>query len=483
MKYYILITSIILIFPFAMGAMTSEERERVGDMTAAVETAEVHQKSCLICFEPKNEDEVYKLSCGHTFCRECLTRTIDIAIGERAFVQLRCPDQTCKQSLSRVDIINITRNPATLTTIDDIQTLEWIAQQPNAKHCPTPDCSYIFLNDERCPQPIECPSCAHKYCSNCLFPHAVRMTCREAEAGRAIDRESDAWKLANTKPCPRCGTRIEKDGGCDWVQCTHCRLGFCYNCGGDHHALGCTRPPMVIEKVEEGSAEANPYEYERLAMFECDRLHHELADRQALNLERNRARRLRQPEDDHRLFEPGDIHYRLDYPGVVWAARPPIQARERLEGLRIVGIAGPAAPVIRVPEMVAPVPVREIPFQEERGAIVHHLPIEEHSEPRAEANAYIEKVEDFTSPATFCNWCMTYNCEKHRNIRICIHIPHHIFVEFISFLNKLIFKQRRCASLEYRKHPSCDRVVYTTTMPLIKIQELLAQVNHHFFDN
>ena len=52
----------------------------------------------------------------------------------------------------------------------------WIAQQPNAKHCPTPDCPFVFLND--CEQgPITCPSCNKTYCALCLFEHDKKISC------------------------------------------------------------------------------------------------------------------------------------------------------------------------------------------------------------------------------------------------------------------------------------------------------------------
>ncbi len=48
----------------------------------------------------------------------------------------------------------------------------------------------------------------------------------------------------STKPCPKCGVRIAKDGGCMFMMCSSCRTPFCWQCGlGDHHVWECNRPP------------------------------------------------------------------------------------------------------------------------------------------------------------------------------------------------------------------------------------------------
>jgi hypothetical protein len=32
------------------------------------------------------------------------------------------------------------------------------------------------------------------------------------------------------KECPKCSTKIEKNGGCNWVQCRNCAENFCWMC-------------------------------------------------------------------------------------------------------------------------------------------------------------------------------------------------------------------------------------------------------------
>ena len=44
------------------------------------------------------------------------------------------------------------------------------------------------------------------------------------------DSETVNWITANTKPCPRCGKLVEKNGGCNLMTC-RCGQHFCWLCG------------------------------------------------------------------------------------------------------------------------------------------------------------------------------------------------------------------------------------------------------------
>ena len=53
------------------------------------------------------------------------------------------------------------------------------------------------------------------------------------------ESETANWILANTKRCPKCQTRIEKNQGCNHMSCSQCKYEFCWICMGnwaDHGA-------------------------------------------------------------------------------------------------------------------------------------------------------------------------------------------------------------------------------------------------------
>ncbi len=43
------------------------------------------------------------------------------------------------------------------------------------------------------------------------------------------------WILANTRKCPNCNTRIEKNQGCNHMTCRLCKHEFCWTCMGERY--------------------------------------------------------------------------------------------------------------------------------------------------------------------------------------------------------------------------------------------------------
>ena len=208
--------------------------------------------SCNICLEDKQKEELKNLSCGHSYCNNCLNHLVDNAIRERNIDNLKCPNTDCAREMNEQDIRNITNNNhIKINAYSDIAVLKWIAQQANARHCPTPNCTSVFINDAENKQSIVCAECNQRYCSNCLFNHEQTMSCKAAEAARAGDHAYQEWKRINTKECPHCHATIEKDGGCPTVSCFRCKHIFCWNCLGpyNHVAHDC-RPvaPQVVNQ-------------------------------------------------------------------------------------------------------------------------------------------------------------------------------------------------------------------------------------------
>lgn len=56
---------------------------------------------------------------------------------------------------------------------------------------------------------------------------------RELTRLEASAAEADTARLITraTKPCPTCGTRIEKAGGCNHMTCRQCKAHWCWICG------------------------------------------------------------------------------------------------------------------------------------------------------------------------------------------------------------------------------------------------------------
>lgn len=215
---------------------------REAPAVAPVVAVAAQAAACNICLEDKQAGELITLSCDHAYCGDCLNHLVDNAIAEKSTAQLKCPNADCARPINERDVRAIANNDQIkLAAYGDIATREWIVRQPNARHCPTPDCSSVFLNDGANAQSTVCAECNHRYCSNCLFDHERATSCRAAEAARAGDNAYNEWKRLNTKECPQCRAAIEKNGGCSTVLCSQCMHAFCWDCKGpyNHQAHDC----------------------------------------------------------------------------------------------------------------------------------------------------------------------------------------------------------------------------------------------------
>lgn len=95
----------------------------------------------------------------------------------------------------------------------------------------------------------------------------------------ADDSETANYISAHTKDCPKCHICIEKNGGCNHMQCYNCKHDFCWMCLGDWKCHGseyyeCSRykenPNIAHESVHaqviftrliSGSSESLEYRY------------------------------------------------------------------------------------------------------------------------------------------------------------------------------------------------------------------------------
>lgn len=97
-----------------------------------------------------------------------------------------------------------------------------------------------------------CPECtnAFVYCPLCRRDHGS-LSCKRFQRLRhevfsgtkAKDRDSEGVVQRSAKTCPSCRMPIQKDGGCNFMDCPNCRRHFCWSCGrvlkGSHQKHAC----------------------------------------------------------------------------------------------------------------------------------------------------------------------------------------------------------------------------------------------------
>ena len=146
--------------------------------------------------------------------------------NEGNIAQAKCPMQHCHAPFTETDLPTIFGDDRALEEkYRDLQIRQMFEKR--LKKCP------------RCPNAVEvadgiinikCPECRFTYCSGCLLePHAGQ-TCDDARS--AAPNPFVATNECKPCPTPNCDAKIQKNGGCNYVQCPKCpRQEFCWFCG------------------------------------------------------------------------------------------------------------------------------------------------------------------------------------------------------------------------------------------------------------
>ncbi|KAK7182255.1 IBR domain-containing protein [Paraphaeosphaeria sporulosa] len=98
---------------------------------------------------------------------------------------------------------------------------------------------------------VTCPYCEEDMCLDCMRPSHGTNSCDEAK----LAEENQSLELIKgiSKPCPKCGANIQKNGGCNHMKCRHCKHDFCFSClvgfgPNMQHAEGCSeRHPNIMQ--------------------------------------------------------------------------------------------------------------------------------------------------------------------------------------------------------------------------------------------
>ncbi len=169
---------------------------------------------CTICMELLHKEVSHVCKCGETICLPCIRDTARMHSHQPS--KIRCAK--CNRPFRVERALDI----YSLQDLIESFRKEVTAASPDGKFCPTPDCTYHYIDEQ--PKSLslktECPRCKKTYCCHCLVNHEPAMTCQEATKMQTAEDDSRAWMIANTQPCPRCKTPVQKVDGCNHLHCS-----------------------------------------------------------------------------------------------------------------------------------------------------------------------------------------------------------------------------------------------------------------------
>eukprot|EP00434_Breviolum_minutum_P012346 symbB.v1.2.010880.t1/scaffold689.1/size246588/11 len=241
--------------------------------------------TCFICTEAKTEAERFlphrcSVEPEALCCRDCFVAWVQSQIDADSPV-IRCCH--CDLELS-------TRALQHLIDEDHWQQYCDAALQRSLKR------DALFIWCSKCPgggwvdsrQPTSscawsCPECSNQfvYCPQCRREHGT-ISCKrfqrlrkEVMTGKqSKDKDSEGMVQRSSKKCPSCQMPIQKDGGCNYMDCPNCRRHFCWSCGqimkASHQAHECDAGFEASEVVAKTSAGRPCVELTRLFMNVID---------------------------------------------------------------------------------------------------------------------------------------------------------------------------------------------------------------------
>lgn len=249
---------------------------------------------CGICLDYVPAEDAYALNCKHWYCSDCWRGYLSSSIGVTGGaggggVLPLCPAARC-QMLVPLDLPEMLGPPelyqvAYKALLKAFVEQQHLGRQGLATYCKNPRGCHgiVLLADDAGGTVASCSLCACSFCALCDLPPHAPATCELVamweekggylETGRDADVEARKLKHLTTRPCPRCGVRIEKNGGCPHMTCVQasCKyevncikivriasllidhfhtyvLQFCWECGGPFHTVvSCSRPRVIAD--------------------------------------------------------------------------------------------------------------------------------------------------------------------------------------------------------------------------------------------
>jgi ariadne-1 len=179
--------------------------------------------NCPICYDPMHEGEKLAMPCGHEFCMDCWHDFCANIIQEEgpSCVLATCPQAECDEVLTEVEV----EAAATecLAKFQSFQLRNFVESNCMTRWCPGKGCDRVACAPNASAMEQEgniahCDGCSTSFCLICgEEPHAPS-GCKELNRWLEKCRnesETANWILANTKSCPKCVSRIEKNQGCN----------------------------------------------------------------------------------------------------------------------------------------------------------------------------------------------------------------------------------------------------------------------------
>nr|XP_027211482.1 potential E3 ubiquitin-protein ligase ariadne-2-like [Penaeus vannamei] len=199
------------------------------------------QASCPVCLAPMSPDIASHLSCGHTFCHDCWSKHFEVQITQGMSTGIECMGNKCQVLAPEDFVLPLLTRPRLKEKYQQYAFADYVRSHPQLRFCPGPNCNIVVQAKESRAKRVKCTSCKTQFCYKCGSDYHAPTDCETIKKWLtkcADDSETANYISAHTKDCPKCHICIEKNGGCNHMQCYNCKHDFCWMCLGCWKAHG-----------------------------------------------------------------------------------------------------------------------------------------------------------------------------------------------------------------------------------------------------
>lgn len=223
---------------------------------------------CPVCFVPALPEKFSSLACAHLFCNECWSTHFEVQIQQGVSTGISCMAHDCGLLAPEDFVLSLLTKMPLREKYQEFAFRDYVKSHPELRFCPGPNCKIVFRSKEPKAKRVSCINCKTTCCFRCGTEYHAPTDCatiRKWLTKCADDSETANYISAHTKDCPRCHICIEKNGGCNHMQCYNCKHDFCWMCLGDWKSHGseyyeCSRykenPNVVNESAHAQAREA-----------------------------------------------------------------------------------------------------------------------------------------------------------------------------------------------------------------------------------
>ncbi|XP_046840208.1 E3 ubiquitin-protein ligase ARIH2-like isoform X2 [Xenia sp. Carnegie-2017] len=189
---------------------------------------------CQVCFQSIKSLVDFGTLCKHKFCRDCWLAYISVQLENGLGLGIEC--MMCNILVGPDNLLNLGLSAKDLKRFKSFLLKDQIRSHPLFQWCPGPNCSAIAKAETREAKRTVCTKCHAIFCFQCGQDYHAPADCRVIKRWLTKcqdDSETANYIEANTKDCPKCTICIEKNGGCNHMQCYKCQYEFCWMCLGN----------------------------------------------------------------------------------------------------------------------------------------------------------------------------------------------------------------------------------------------------------